>query len=549
MSLKIIFAQLSALAVSVMDSKFKTDAHIHPKNTIAIGSFLSANTNPTWHLPAICGEGDINALFRFNGIWHLMQQTNPRPHRSIAHSVSPDLLSWSRIADVFEAGDNQNQQCFDGSPSFVTLDGSRTPFLMMDGGCSKYQGGTLPCMESLGNGSTGGVTAIPVDLSDKNLTKWNRRGPTTFEGCQGAAGPSPIFEGGRNNSVLSFVAIFNNVTARFEAKDDTLTNFKLVDPYFLPNRGGGGGLWHPLPANVEGVEGGRWASHIFQTDIPGTDGRPSFLLAALDRKRLVNTRITPPMLLDVGRGVAYGQLNLEGGPETHDTRMIHISWLDRADAFGRSPCTEPQTTSFREVRYDPRLGENGSLVENPVAEYYDLRGDLISKAIGALGPDLKVIAILNDSTTYLYDFEANFFIPSDVETQLRLELNCEAVGACDNGTVVLFTVTNNDLFAERSRNISMDITTPHEKVRTNFPLFASETKLLFRAMSDRNSIEIFAGGGRGVYSGINYHRQKNSFISANSSSEDVDIQCQVWKLSPIEYDDTRLLRSQANGSS
>eukprot|EP00954_Amorphochlora_amoebiformis_P015533 1218100-Amorphochlora_amoeboformis.AAC.1 len=66
-------------------------------------------------------------------------------------------------------------QCFDGSPSFVTLDGSRTPFLMMDGGCSKYQGGTLPCMESLGNGSTGGVTAIPVDLSDKNLTKWNRR--------------------------------------------------------------------------------------------------------------------------------------------------------------------------------------------------------------------------------------------------------------------------------------------------------------------------------------------------------------------------------------
>ena len=38
---------------------------------------------PTWHLPARCEEGDVNALFQFEGNWHLMQQWHARPLTSV----------------------------------------------------------------------------------------------------------------------------------------------------------------------------------------------------------------------------------------------------------------------------------------------------------------------------------------------------------------------------------------------------------------------------------------------------------------------------------
>ena len=52
-------------------------------------------------------------------------------------------------------------------------------------------------MESRGNGSTGGVTAFPIDLSDPTLTNWTKVGPTIFEGCDGSSGPSPIWTNAR----------------------------------------------------------------------------------------------------------------------------------------------------------------------------------------------------------------------------------------------------------------------------------------------------------------------------------------------------------------
>ena len=45
---------------------------------------------------------------------------------------------------------------------------------MIDGGCGKKGAGHAGCMESSGNGSTGGVTARPDDLNDPNLTAWTK---------------------------------------------------------------------------------------------------------------------------------------------------------------------------------------------------------------------------------------------------------------------------------------------------------------------------------------------------------------------------------------
>jgi hypothetical protein len=58
----------------------------------------------TWHLPTRCEEGDVNALFEWEGTWHLMQQWAARPHTSVGHAVSTDLLRWARLPDVLASG-------------------------------------------------------------------------------------------------------------------------------------------------------------------------------------------------------------------------------------------------------------------------------------------------------------------------------------------------------------------------------------------------------------------------------------------------------------
>ena len=175
----------------------------------------------------------MNALFQFNGVWHLMQQWAARPKTSVGHAVSTDLLNFRRIPDVLASGDTADEQCYDGSSSIVVRGGSATPMLMIDGGCGEKGPGTLPCMESSGNGSTGGVTAFPVDTSDPNLTVWKRTGPNVFHGCGGSTGPSPVLVNPATGTP-QLVAIHGHTEALFEATDETLTRWKMTNPAFLP---------------------------------------------------------------------------------------------------------------------------------------------------------------------------------------------------------------------------------------------------------------------------------------------------------------------------
>ena len=234
-------------------------------HVFVLPAIVSASPWPeaSYHLPTRCEEGDVNALFRFNGTWHLMSQWALRPHTSVGHMWSTDLLHWTRVPDVLGGG--TDEQCYDGSASLVEREGVLQPMLMIDGGCGKKGPGGSPCMESSGNGSTGGVTAFPIDLADPTLTNWTKVGPTLFEGCAGSAGPSPIWQ----NAVTgahNLVAIHGRGEARFEALDGTFTRWRMADPAFLPSRGGGGGLWHELPPNVDAAGGsaGRWPTHLFQ---------------------------------------------------------------------------------------------------------------------------------------------------------------------------------------------------------------------------------------------------------------------------------------------
>lgn len=243
--------------------------------------------------------------------------------------------------------------------------------LMIDGGCGAKGPGSHPCMESSGNGSTGGVTAFPDELADANLTRWTRSGPTVFEGCDGSAGPSPILANARTGR-RELLAIHGGHEALFAATDDSLASWKMVDPAFVPARGGGGGLWHVLPPAPAGAAAAASApsqwTHIMQLNMAGLgDGGASFALMRVDAATSTVTNLSATTALDSGSGVRYGQLSAAGGTArgggAGDQRKLHVSWL--TDAVRSAGCDPSdidvgQLTCFRDVRYDARLPSSGA---------------------------------------------------------------------------------------------------------------------------------------------------------------------------------------------
>lgn len=232
---------------------------------LALGS--NNYTVSEWHAGTRCEEGDVNAIFSFRGVWHILHQYRDRPHTSIGHQTSTDLLHWARQPDALESGSQADEQCYDGGASLVPQPGTgrQVPLLMIDGGCAKKgESRGAACMESTGN-DTGGVIAFPASpFADVNLTVWDRIGPTIWEPCNASAWPSPIWFNAHTHK-FNLLAVHGFGEARFEAEDESFTKWKLKDPAFLTGmRGLGGGMWHPIPPNVEGVPGKPWATHIFQ---------------------------------------------------------------------------------------------------------------------------------------------------------------------------------------------------------------------------------------------------------------------------------------------
>jgi len=443
-----------------------------------------------------------------------MQQWHARPATSIGHAVSPDLLRFDRLPDVLTSGTAGDEQCYDGSASIVSMaSGVVTPMLMIDGGCGEQVNGNLPCMESRGNGSTGGITAFPENLRDLNLTTWRRSGPTIFEGCDGSAGPSPI----SLNPVTKkhqLIAIHGGGEALFEATSESLTSWTMVEKQFLSKRGGGGGLWRELPINVHGVPPSagatRWPTHIMQLDDSMGDGRAEFSLIQVDAassKVLNMTTVTP---LDMSLGPRYGQISNAGGTASGgvsgDNRTIHISWLGSAPPGGDcapGSIDVGQLTSFRDVRFDPRIGAFGALVETPIQEYETLRQAVIANhTIPITGQ--PAVALTLAAGPSAVDIELNI-------SEIGVTMGSVEVGVgCSNITneckdYVNLTATQSTSSNDRIAMVSMIVVDADREPVKNpaiFPIFPSESSALsLRIMTDTRSVEIFAANGRGVFSG------------------------------------------------
>eukprot|EP01051_Picozoa_sp_SAG22_P004766 SAG22_NODE_264_length_13353_cov_34.575298_2_plen_240_part_00 len=162
--------------------------------------------------------------------------------------------------------------------------------------------------------------------------------------------------------------------------------------------------------------------------------------------------VTVPTPVDRGQGVAYGQLShqkVDDGSTAAsgaDSRTIHVSWLNgrsEATAHGPNCATGGQLTSFRDMRYDPRLGATGALVENPIEEYLALRGKrpVFNVSSTVLRADAPHVVVGEMGSNKAMDIEFEIALPNKAGAAVAVGVRCEKGDApeCAQGTVVTLT--------------------------------------------------------------------------------------------------------------
>ena len=131
-------------------------------------------------------------------------------------------------------------------------------------------------------------------------------------------------------------------TALFESTDPTLHAWELVNPKFWKTRGGGGGLFYPLPGDATPT-----ATHMLQVDDNG-GGNPWFEIGLYDAAAATFTADGGPLLpLDLNPDFVFSELHVDGGVMRH--------WAGRALRLldpAKSPSTRHRARCSRARRRD-----------------------------------------------------------------------------------------------------------------------------------------------------------------------------------------------------
>jgi hypothetical protein len=198
-----------------------------------------ASEQPGFHIAdlSLAGAHDINAVFSFGGLTHIMHQQN----NGWGHLISQDLTTWSRLQNPLPSG------AWDGSLTFF-FDAA---VILFD--CADLAACLPPNASSRAPGDPPLVgVARPSNPSDPTLAAWtvSPLNPIVVNDAE------PIYSGPSNiwwaNGSMNIGIIYGGSTARFQSRDPDLHTWSLGDPNFYPHSGGGGGLFFPIPGNPVG---------------------------------------------------------------------------------------------------------------------------------------------------------------------------------------------------------------------------------------------------------------------------------------------------------
>ena len=347
-------------------------------------------------------------------------------------------------------------------------------------------------------------------------------------------------------AVLSMTMIYGSNTGLFRTTTaGGLHNWTLVNPVLYPGRGGGGGLFFPLPSAppsrsrsrpLPGWDpappGGVDPTHMLQVDAPGhPDGVAAFVVGRhdpatgsftvagapgnatlhfLDGDGLLFTQfhatpIPTAVASDDGKMTTATRAAAGGG-----TRLRYVGWMAPARAI----------SVVHELWWDPMAGRFAS---GPAPELTGLRSAApLSSHHGVAVPGGSTFAVLGAGGD-----------TADVELQVRGVVATASVGGVGENTAgsfsigvlggahrdsagrtgLVFTVSVSVSGANRSAvTVAGDCSKPaHGKLTpvhcvtcpdTPFTLTPGEAgRLDVRILIDRTAVELFVGGGRAVCTG------------------------------------------------
>ena len=222
--------------------------------------------------------------------------------------------------------------------------------------CTTVNGCRTPVGKNVGGGSGDppivGV-ARPADPSDPELKVWVKdpRNPIHIDGAPPTySGPSNLWQ--RSDGKVDFVMILGDKTGLFQSADPALHNWTLVNPEFFPKRGGGGGMFFPLPDGGGGTSG---YTHFLQADYYG-DGTGYFALGTYIEDAETFTGVSAsPVSIDLSSAFHFVELGYREDGKT----LVNSGWVGGVG-----------TSITREIGWDAELEV---LTSMPVPEVVALR--------------------------------------------------------------------------------------------------------------------------------------------------------------------------------
>ena len=280
----------------------------HPTSAAPGGCSIAPPPLPKYHISVNLGNGprDMNAIFQYRGVWHVMHQAN---WTDWAHLVSTDLVRWTRLPSALSPNGD-----WDGT--LTILDGK--PIILYD--CYNVADCKPPAkgFTSPDDPAIVGV-ARPVNSSDPNLTKWTKdyRNPIKILNGSSGAGPSNMWrsDDGRVNFVMAQRG--GRPAARYQSYDPALHNWSVGTPYpFYEDIGGGVAMFYPLPKPGRRAAAPGEPTHLFGHVVPPPGharGTPWFALGTYDDHSGAFQQTGSKAPLERSEMMVFGTLGSVGG--------------------------------------------------------------------------------------------------------------------------------------------------------------------------------------------------------------------------------------------
>ncbi|MHB0863039.1 GH32 C-terminal domain-containing protein [Paenibacillus sp. SEL3] len=469
-------------------SAYFQDAYVTESN-----NYYTETYRPQYHYTPIRGyASDPNGLVYFEGEYHLFHQDGG----TWAHAVSKDMLSWKRLPIALPWNDYGH--IWSGS---AVADVTNTSGLFTDSGGK----GLIAYYTSYNPDGPNGNQRIGLAYSKDQGRTWHyaKNRPIVVEN-PGKNGEEPggwdfrdpkVIRDDEHNRWVMVVSGADHI--RF------FTSANLLDWTLTDNWGYGdyvrGGVWECpdlFPLVVQETSEKKWVLMISTGANSATGGSDSeyFVGSLTAEGKFVNDNPAGKVLrTDFGKEY-YASMSFS---DMTDGRRVMLAWMSNWDypfAFPTSGWKGGLTVP-REVAL-VMTPDGLRLAQGPIKEMEHLRSRLFSvtdKMINPSSPNL-----LKGLVSGAYEIEAELEIPAGSNVT---EFGFNLREGANQKTVVGYKPGESKLFVDRSASGATDFsnlfTTRHET-----GMKAENKRIQMRILVDESSVEVFANGGKVVFSEV-----------------------------------------------